>query len=443
LEFPQLLVFTEDTTSILKASVRDRASWVTTQDMQREIFKIGCASSKSVVEHFGQLAWFSSAGIVFFDSAALSKQTARLPLRDTELLYSKTRLHSNLSQVAGVGFGPYILMSVPVEDVYNRHTWVCNNASLETLQDSSGPSWCGYWTGTRPVEWIAGVIAGADRIYHVSHDEDGSNRLWESFMKDQLDSGCPVQWAVFSRGYFGMTSQSGKPPGLECSFCWADVALSGIREDFDMAVFYAGGLRGAFKRLLARSYKIAKGSIITGVEIDAATELYAFKPQSRVARTEDARQLVDSTDTGACPVETGFIDNVDECFQVLVVGQGPAAIRWVRAYAQPEKEDQSANSDALTDETNFNAVRFDGFGVHDDSAEDAVAALAAVPVQKYFANATVTLTYGAETATGIGHAESPISQSAADRMAERIAERMAEQELQEVIPDILSAGEGF
>lgn len=447
LEFPQLLVFTESTTSIIKASVRERASWVSTQDMQRQIFDIGCSSAKSVVEHFGQLAWFSSSGIVFFDSAALSKQTARLPLRDNELLYSKTQLHADLSQVAGAGFGPYILMSVPAEDLYNRHTWVCNNASLETLQDSSGPSWCGYWTGTRPVEWIHGVIAGSDRIYHVSRDEDGSNRLWESFTKDQLDSGCPIQWAIFSRGYFGMTSQSGKPQGLECQFCWADVSLSGISEDFDMAIYFAGGLRGAFKRILARSYKIAKGSFESGIEIDMSTEIFAFKPQSRTARTEDARQLDNDRDTGVCPVESNYIDCIDESFQLLVVGQGPAAIRWIRAYAQSEKEVQSADNNALTDETGINAVRFDGFGVHADDLAGAEAVLSVVPVQEYSANATVTLIYSTssitETATGIGHATSAISDSAASRMATRIAERMAEQELQEIVPDILSAGEGF
>jgi hypothetical protein len=447
LEFPQLLVFTENTTSIIKASVRERASWVSTSDMQRQIFDIGCSSAKSVIEHFGQLAWFSSSGIVFFDSAALSKQTARLPLRDTELLYSKTQLHSDLSLVAGAGFGPYILISVPAEDLFNRHTWVANNASLETLQDSSGPSWSGYWTGTRPVEWIHGVIAGSDRIYHVSHDEDGSNRLWESFTKDQLDSGCPIQWAVFTRGYFGMTSQSGKPPGLECRFCWADVSLAGIREDFDMSVYFSGGLRGAFKRILAQSYKIAKGSISSGLEIDMSTEIFALKPQSRKVRTEDARQLVDSRDTGACPVESDFVDCDDESFQLLIVGQGPATIRWIRAFAQPGMEIQSADSDALTDETGVNAVRFDGFGVHADDITGAEAALSAIPLQEYSANATVTLTYSTssitETATGIGHATSVISDAAANRMATRIAERMAEQELQEVVPDILSAGEGF
>jgi hypothetical protein len=297
------------------------------------------------------------------------------------------------------------------------------------------------------VEWIYGVIAGSDRIYHVSHDEDGSNRLWESFSKDQLDSGCPIQWAVFTRGYFGMTSQSGKPPGLECQFCYADVSLSGVSEDFDMAIFYAGGLRGAFKRLLARSYKIAKGSIVSGNVIDMTTELFAFKPQSRKARTEDARQLPDDTDTGTCPVETDMIDCLDESFQLLIVGQGPAAIRWVRAFSMPEREDQSADDKALTDEVGVNAVRFDGYGVHSDDIDNAEAALTAIPLQQYSANATVTLTYStpsiSQSATGIGHATSVISASAANRMAERIAERMAEHELQETVPDILSAGEGF
>jgi hypothetical protein len=75
-------------------------------------------------------------------------------------------------------------------------------------------------------------------------DEDGNNRLWEAFIPDRLDNGCPITWAVETRGTFGPTSQAGKIPGSNCRFQWADIALSGIAEDLNLGVFFAGSTRG-------------------------------------------------------------------------------------------------------------------------------------------------------------------------------------------------------
>lgn len=444
LEFPQLLVFTSQTTHIVKASVRERDTWESTQDMQREILPIGCSSARSVVSHFGQLQWFTAGGIVIFDAAMLSKQTGRFPLRDLEMLYSKRRLGEDLSRVAGGAYGQYVLMSVPAEDNYNRHTWVLNNASMETISDASGPSWCGYWTGTRPVQWVYGYIAGRDRIYHVSADEDGENRLWESFTTDRLDNGCPIQWAFLSRGYFGMTcSPAQKLPGLECKLAYADVSLIGIEEDINLAVFYAGGLRGAFKQIYNKLLKVEKGSLQTGQTVTATSQLFAFKAQTRKERTEDVRNNTDSEETGSCSVDLDKEEGIDENFQLLVVGLGPATMRYVRVFGVPEPEELSGSPEACVDETGANAVRFDGFTTHEDTVAEADSALAAIPLQKYESSQTATVTYKEFTEIGVGHAHSIISQEAADRLAYRIAVRAAEVELSHAVPKVYSASEGF
>ncbi len=443
LEFPQLLVYTDNSTNIVKANVRERSAWETTQDMQREILPIGCISNRSVVSHFGQLQWFSSGGVVIFDAAMLSKQTGRFPLRDLEMLYSKARVSTDLRKVAGGAYGQYTLMSLPVEDVYNRHTWVLNDASLETISDSSGPSWCGYWTGTRPVEWIYGSIGGRERIYHVSADEDGHNRLWESFTSDRLDNGCPIQWALFTRGYFGMTAQVPKPQGLECRLAYADLALVGIEEDVNLGVFYAGGLRGAFKQIMSKLIKVEKGNLDTDVEIDMQTDLFAYKAQTRKERTEDVRNRTDDGETGSCPVEFDKEEGTDENFQLLVVGLGPATLRYLRVFAVPEPEELSGGNDACADETGFNASRFDGFATTSDSAAETGAALASKPLQKFESNQTAMVTYGDQTEVGVGYATCVISQGAADRLATRIATRTAEVELSKRLSPIYSAAEGF
>lgn len=443
LEFPQLLVFTESDASILQANIRERARWPVTDDFQREVFQVGCTSNRSVVSHFGQLSWFSSSGIMFFDAAAQSKITARLPTRDNEMLLSKTRLSEDLSLVAGAAFGQYLLMSVPAEDRFNKHTWVLNNSSLETLSDSSGPSWMGYWLGTRPVEWVYGQIAGAERIYYVSADADCQNRLWEAFLPERLDNRCPIMWAVETRGYYGQTSPVQKRvPAAKFRMCFADIALTGVEEELDIAVFYAGGIRGAYKPILAKRIHVERGSLRPDRTITVTTQLFGFKPQSREERTEDVNMQSVDSETGSCPPESPRTEGIDESFQLLIVGHGPATIRWIRAYAIEEPEQSSGDPDACIDETPYNAIRFDGEGVRSEDLAEVYTQFLANPLRNYTSNQTVTVTQSGFSAIGVGSGESIVSQAAADRVAMRTAIRQAEIELQQTIPPTLSLGSG-
>jgi hypothetical protein len=435
-----LLVFTNDNAELIKAYIRDRNSWPTTDDMQAEVFKVGCTSQRSVVSHFGRLSWFSASGIVMFDNARASQISSRLPVRDNEMSVSKTRLAEDLSLVAGAAFGSYLLMSVPSEDRFNKHTWVLNDASIETVSEDSGASWASYWTGTRPVEWIYGSIAGQKRIFHVSTDDDGQNRLWEAFRPERLDNDCPITWAMESRGYFGQSSEK-KPPGELCKFGWAEVALVGIEEDLDLGIFYAGGLRGAYKNILAKQISVERGSLMPESEITATTQLFEFKPQSRVERTEEAAQKTD--ETGSCPVESDNNEDLDDSFQLLIVGHGPAAIRSIRAYSTYEQVAANGSNEACKDEEKFNAVRFDGMGVHAEDRVEMVEQLAAKEVRVYTGNKTVSITQDDVTAVGVGEAESVVSQMAADRVAERIATKRAELEVVASLPKILGLGSGL
>lgn len=440
LDIPQLLVFTESTCSILQANVRTRSEWPNQANFQREVFSVGCSSQRSVVSHFGQLMWFSADGIVFFDSAYLATQSARLPLRDSEMAISKIRLAGDLSLVAGGAYGQYLFMSVPSDDRYNRHTWVLNDASMETLTDSSGPSWASIWTGTRPVQWISGLIAGQNKIYHISKDEDDQNRLWESFTPDRLDNGCPIMWATEFRAHFGQTTQSQKPPGEDCKFRYAQFALTAIEEGLDVAAYFAGGLRGAYKQILNRFVSVEKGNINSGEDITGETELFALKAQSRKLRTQDVNDMP-LEDSGSCPVEQEDNENVDEGFQLLLVGHGPATLRWVRSFADPERDEKTGDPDtACGREEGLNAIRFDGAGIRADSILEASTALASA-LTSFTSNQTVTVEFRGITAVGVGFAESIVSQEAADRVAQRIAVRTAENEIMMQLTPVLSAGE--
>ena len=443
-ESPQLMVLTETDGSIVQANIRNRDAWPTTPDFQKQVIEVGAASHRSALSHYGRIVWFSPSGIAIYDPATSGKLTTRLPVRDNEMLISKTQLAEDLSLVCAGAFGQWLLVSVPAEDTYNKHTWVLNHASIETLTDDSGPSWSGYWLGTRPVEWISGTIAGAERIYHVSADVDGNNRLWESFNPNRLDGGCPIMWALETRGYFGQTAAiQAKPPGTQCRMAWADVALAAISEDLDLGIFFAGGVRGSYKPILAKRISVERGSLSHAEEITATTQLFAFKPQSRFARTEDANQQSTATESGSCGIERKDLEAIDDSFQLLIVGHGPATIRWVRPFAFLVSEDLSGEPNACENEVPYNTIRYDGVGVESTDISAATLELSIKQLAEFTSSQTAAISQSGVTAIGIGSSESIVSQQAADRVAECIATRRAEQELSAVIPPTLSAGDNF
>jgi hypothetical protein len=184
---------------------------------------------------------------------------------------------------------------------------------------------------------------------------------------------------------------------------------------------------------------VAQGSLSPTDVITATTELFAFKAQTRTVRTQEAAQATDS-DTGSCPAEDEKNEDEDFSFQLLVVGQGPATIAWIRAAGQSTEENNDGDPDACEDEPEFNAVRFDGVGVTSTDEADLAAELAARVLQRFTSNQTAVVTNQGITEVGVGHAESIISQRAADRVAQIIAVRRGNNEIVKLLPPIISIG---
>jgi hypothetical protein len=120
----------------------------------------------------------------------------------------------------------------------------------------------------------------------------------------------------------------------------------------------------------------------------------------------------------------------------------PATIRWIKPFAIEEPEQFSGDNLACEDEVKFNAVRFDGAGVKSEDLDGLYDGFAANPLQNYTSNQTVSISQSGFNMTGVGSSESIVSQAAADRVAQRIATRAAEIELSQIIPPVLSIGEG-
>lgn len=436
LDLQQLLVFTEQTTTLLQANVRTRTDWANIQGFQTEVYKIGCVSSRSITPHFGQLWWMSSQGLVNIDMATQSKITSRVTVKDVEMAHSASNLSEDLGSVAGAAFGSFVLMSVPFEDIWNEHTWVLDNSAAESLAPDSRATWSGFWTGTRPVEWMYGVVAGTERIYYVSKDHDGQNRLWEAFQEDRQDNGTPITWAIASRGYFGPTAGINFPNGRTKRFCYADVAMAELIGEVDVAVFVAGGTRGKFRKVCEKLINSAEGSLRYDEAMNASTELYALKPQSRIIRTQDVRELPDD-ELSTCGVERPEIEDRDETFQLLIVGSGRGGIRWIRSFAQPEMDDLSGRCEE--NEGNFQAVRFDGAAAKDNTF-NSVANQLSDGGDFYESTQIVTLEQKGYEVTGTGSGKSVISADNADRIAISVATRTAEKELRNTIPPIIGDG---
>jgi len=207
-------------------------------------------------------------------------------------------------------------------------------------------------------------------------------------------------------------------------------------------VFWAGSQRGAFKRCMTKQLSVARGSLDFEVIIEATDNLFAFKPQSRRHRSEEVTLQLHDTETMSCPPEDRAIENRDDSFQALIVGHGPATIRWVKCFASPEPEENDAGEAPCEDENPVAGSRYDGVVAVAPTIEEVIDILDAFREDHFDAHQTLTVTGFGLQATGVGNSESIVSQEAADRVARRIAQKQAEFEILRSTPPSISLGEG-
>jgi hypothetical protein len=90
-------------------------------------------------------------------------------------------------------------------------------------------------------------------------------------------------------------------------------------------------------------------------------------------------------------------------------------------------------------------LRFDGAGAKSNSLAEADSALAGRAIRWFESNQTASVSSddGAFSSVAVGHAESIVSQAAADRVAQIIALKQADRDVQGQQTPILSYGKGF
>lgn len=419
---PLLFAFTTENTTAFQSNIRDRDAWATTADFQKVVFPdVGCIAPFSVVSHYGYMWWYSAKGLVNVNVAVQTQISSERPLIDTNMAYSKRRLGPDLDGVACGAFEGYLMVSVPYADKYNRHTWVTDLQGLDTSISLEGPTWDSYWTGTRPVQWQTTNIAGDERVFQVSYDRDGANRLWEAFRPEKLDNFAPITWAMETRGYLFGNKQpkQWKYAKLTMSEFWGDTYLK---------VSWAGTMRGRYKECCSKKVSAQRGIIraLTDVFSVADSRVFSFKKQSRTVETVDTRQS-QTDDYDSCGVESDRIDAVDYGFQLCIMGVGPGGIRSIRVFASPENEQMSGACEK--DETNFRVTRFDGAASAGDTLEEAVADLQSAPLSLFSACSTIAESVKGYNSVGTACETSVVSQGAADYRAQEVAKARAAEDI--------------
>lgn len=426
---PFLLVFTEREGVAFQSNIRQRSSWESVPNFQKTILPgIGCLSQRSVVSQYGQLWWMSSHGVINFDLALAVNTESKITPVDNNMAWSKRHVAENLSGVCGGAFGNYLLMSVPYADRLNRHTWVYDSSGLETNEFKQGSAWDSYWVGTRPVAWVTLNVDGSDRIFHLSRDYDGENRLWESFQPERLDNGCSIVWGLETRGYTGGARQL-----LECRY--VDIMMSEFSGDTEVVLHWAGTRRGRYKVVGRKVVSAERGAIRFDTIIDGAQPcFYALKRQSRVLRTEEVRRQPDD-DLTSCGVESDLNERRDYGFQLLILCSGPGAIDAIRFFGGAENEGPSGKCEA-SESGQHRATRFDGASARGNSAVEVLESVNAEPVL-YTATRSATVTWNGFFGFGNATRTSWLSQADADQMAQCVATMRAAKQLEEQAPPLI------
>lgn len=311
------IAFTENDGTLFQSYIQDRTQWLSTPLFQNTIIPtMGCVAPRSLVTQYGLNWWFGPRGLTNINSALRQNITSRIDYQDNEMFASKAYLSPDLSGICGSFYENYLFMSVPSQDVYNRHTWVLDQAPM----DGNVNAWTGYWSGWRPIEWAHGIVNGAERVFFGSVDYDGKNRIWEAMLPERTDNGCRITCYAQLRDHAAGNLDRKQ-------YDWSKFFLSQIYGDVDLNV-YVASTKGGYQ--IQKSYHIVatKGQIRSDTKY---SENPALGPkmvgnivQSRVIRTPSG---LEDNECNACGVESQEGNKIDWAFSHLLVWSGQMGIR--------------------------------------------------------------------------------------------------------------------
>lgn len=341
----KLIVFTDRSTYSLASGIYDRTQWVSTANFQTTLYPtIGCVAGKSIAFQAGQLWWYSQGGLVSADIAASAYITSQSLYRDVEMARVKSYLAGDTSKICAMNFENYLLYSVPYLEPCNSATMVLDYAAAAEWSAQRIPAWCGVWTGTRPVEWISGVIDGAPRCFHFSVDysatNDGSyNHLWEAFTEKRVDTYFDIDVdggitekvnRIYSQMETGLLGD-----GLDYKqFQYAEIEACEIGGTVDVKVSYRGS-KGFYQNVL-ETRLLAVTDDYQWVNTDYQSEIQKLgflNTQYRRLITENSQRR-----PSALTCESKLTNDIDKAFSVLIEWCGEFGVEALRVFIDPWSE---------------------------------------------------------------------------------------------------------
>lgn len=341
----KLIVFTDRSTFSLASGIFDRTQWVTTPNFQTTLYPtIGCVAGKSISFQAGQLWWYSQGGLVSADIAASAYITSQSLYRDVEMARVKAYMAGDTSKICAMNFENYLLYSVPYLEPCNSATMVLDYAPASEWSSQRIPAWCGVWTGTRPVEWISGVVDGTPRCFHFSVDyaatNDGSyNHLWEAFMPNRADTyfdidpdGSIVEkvnriYAQMETGLLGDATDYKQ-------FVYGEIEACEIGGTVDLKASYRGS-KGFYQNVL-QTRLLAVTSDYQWVNTAFASEIEKLgflNTQYRRLITESSQRTV-----AAITCESNLTNDIDKGFSMLIEWCGEMGVESLKIFLDPWSE---------------------------------------------------------------------------------------------------------
>jgi hypothetical protein len=344
----QLLVFTPFSVTALQSGILDRTQWQQTTNFQQIVIPdYGSVAPYGVVNQFG-LPWsYSEVGVIRLDQAFQTYQSSLMAPRDLEMLRSKDNMSPDRSGIAAVAFENWLLMAVPSGSRFNRHTWVMDGAPQSMISSDAPPCWSGIWTGTFPVQFVAGEIQDVPRCFELSYsctpDQSGNHiMIWEDFIGRRTDRvmqaletpiSCSWETKIFEVSQVGELAR----------FKFAELDLIEIVGDVSIQIYYAP-IRGHYRQILEVLLAAEEGlpgnessPLWTYQQITTDTLFDSYRPQTRTIKTEEITGAASEEDncSSTCGIETPYQHSVDKGFQILVNWQGRMAIRELRIFIEP------------------------------------------------------------------------------------------------------------
>jgi hypothetical protein len=308
------IAFTDSNGTLFQSYIQDRTAWLNTTLFQNTILpNIGCVAPRSLITQYGLNWWFGPRGFTNLNAAFRQNISSRVDYQDNEMFSSKAYIGPDLSGICSGYYENYLMVSVPSGDVLNRHTWVLDQAPF----DGNTNSWCGFWSGWRPIEWARGLVNGSERVFFGSIDYDGKNRIWEAMLPERTDNGCRITCYAQLRDHAAGNLNQKK-------YDWSKFFLSQVYGAVDLNV-YVASTKGGFQ--LQKNYHLeaSRGQIFGDVQYgENGPYLIGNRVQSRTIRTPSGP---DDDACNACGAESKEGNMIDYAFSHLLLWSGQMGIR--------------------------------------------------------------------------------------------------------------------